>query len=61
MTFTFSPSGSRWSQFRTNIVEWRRRSRTRQELETLSDATLRDIGISRCDVARESQKPFWMA
>jgi uncharacterized protein YjiS (DUF1127 family) len=42
-------------------MEWRRRSRTRHELETLSDATLRDIGISRCDAARESQKPFWMA
>jgi len=31
------------------------------ELEGLSDATLRDIGITRCDVHREAHKPFWMA
>jgi hypothetical protein len=31
-----------------------------RELESLSDATLRDIGITRCDCHREMNKPFWM-
>jgi len=49
-----------WDQVRRRIAEWQRRSRSRQELERLSDATLRDIGITRCDVHREAHKPFWM-
>ncbi len=52
---------SGWSHVRHSIGEWRRRLRSRQELEGLSDATLRDIGISRCDAQRETNKPFWMA
>jgi len=52
---------SRWDQVMSRIAEWQRRSRSRHELEGLSDATLRDIGLTRCDVHRESHKPFWMA
>ncbi|MFZ1923353.1 MAG: DUF1127 domain-containing protein, partial [Xanthobacteraceae bacterium] len=37
------------------------RSRSRQELQGLPDATLRDIGITRCDAEREAHKPFWMS
>jgi uncharacterized protein YjiS (DUF1127 family) len=51
---------SRWSRFGQSIGEWRRRARSRHELMTLSDAGLRDIGISRCDLEREARKPFWM-
>jgi uncharacterized protein YjiS (DUF1127 family) len=51
----------RWDQVSRRVGEWYRRSRSRQELEGLSDATLRDIGITRCDVHREIHKPFWMA
>jgi uncharacterized protein YjiS (DUF1127 family) len=43
------------------IAQWQRRFRSRRELESLSDATLRDIGITRCDCHREMNKPFWMA
>jgi uncharacterized protein YjiS (DUF1127 family) len=50
-----------WEKIMRRIGEWRRRSRSRQELEGLSDATLRDIGITRCDAHREAHKPFWMA
>ena len=50
-----------WNKIRQRIAEWQHRSRSRQELESLSDATLRDIGITRCDVHRETHKPFWMA
>ncbi|HTP92027.1 MAG TPA: DUF1127 domain-containing protein [Xanthobacteraceae bacterium] len=54
-------TGSRWNQLTHEFVEWRRRIRSREELYGLSDASLRDIGITRCDVAREASKPFWMA
>ncbi len=50
-----------WDQVVRRIAEWQRRSRSRHELEGLSDATLRDIGITRCDAHRELRKPFWMA
>jgi uncharacterized protein YjiS (DUF1127 family) len=50
-----------WDQVKRRIAEWQRRSLSRNELEGLSDATLRDIGISRCDAHREIRKPFWMA
>jgi uncharacterized protein YjiS (DUF1127 family) len=52
---------SNWDQFKGRIAEWQRRSRSRHELESLSDATLRDIGITRCDAHSEIHKPFWMA
>ena len=52
---------SRWDQIILSLGEWQRRTRSRQELEGLSDATLRDIGITRCEAHRESHKPFWMA
>jgi uncharacterized protein YjiS (DUF1127 family) len=52
---------SRWDQLKFRISEWQRRTRSRRELEGLSDATLRDFGITRCDAHREMNKPFWMA
>lgn len=52
---------SSWERMVRRIGEWQRRSRSRHELEGLSDATLRDIGVTRCDVHREIHKPFWMA
>ena len=42
-----------WDQVIRRIGEWQRRSRSRHELQGLSDATLRDIGITRCDAHRE--------
>jgi len=51
----------RWDQLKFRIAEWQRRARSRRELDGLSDATLRDIGITRCDAHREMNKPFWMA
>ena len=41
------------------IVEWARRSEERRELAGLCDRALRDIGVTRVEVARETQKPFW--
>ena len=53
--------GSRWNHLLRHLAEWRRRSYTRYELQNLSDQTLRDIGLTRCEVHREATKPFWMA
>jgi uncharacterized protein YjiS (DUF1127 family) len=52
---------STWDQFKHAFTEWRRRVRSRDELMGLSDRSLRDIGLSRCDAAAEARKPFWMA
>jgi uncharacterized protein YjiS (DUF1127 family) len=52
---------SRWDHLKLRVAEWQRRARSRRELDGLSDATLRDIGITRCDAHREMNKPFWMA
>lgn len=35
------------------------RSRQRRALAELSDARLRDLGLTRHDVRREVAKPFW--
>ncbi len=50
-----------WCHLKRNIVEWRRRLRSRSELRSLGDSTLRDIGLSRADAEGEASKPFWMA
>jgi len=52
---------TRWNQVKQSINEWRHRSQSRSELNNLSDRTLRDIGLSRCDASFEASKPFWMA
>jgi uncharacterized protein YjiS (DUF1127 family) len=41
------------------IAQWIERSRQRQALASLEERMLRDIGITRVDVARECEKPFW--
>ncbi len=41
------------------LLLWQERSRQRHALAQLSDRMLRDIGISRADVAAECAKPFW--
>ena len=39
--------------------EWRRCARSRAELVRLDDRALRDIGLTRAEVLREIDKPFW--
>jgi uncharacterized protein YjiS (DUF1127 family) len=41
------------------LREWRRRSRDRNQLASFDDRMLRDIGMTRADVWREINKPFW--
>jgi uncharacterized protein YjiS (DUF1127 family) len=51
---------SPWNAVRGLVVEWRRRVRSRYELQNLGEADLRDIGLSRGESDFESSKPFWM-
>ena len=43
------------------LATWQQRSAERQQLAQLSDRSLRDLGLSRADTAREATKPFWQA
>jgi uncharacterized protein YjiS (DUF1127 family) len=41
------------------VARWIERVRQRQALAQLDDQMLRDIGITRVEAARETEKPFW--
>lgn len=45
------------------LIDWllaaMERSRQRRALASLNEDQLRDIGLSRSDVAGETEKPFW--
>jgi len=53
-------SGARLGQLKNRIFEWRRRVHSRGELMSLSDAELRDIGLSRSEAEVEASKVFWL-
>ena len=41
------------------MMDWQERARARRDLSMIDDRLLRDIGLTRFDVARETAKPFW--
>lgn len=41
------------------IVRWHALYRQRQQLASLSDGMLKDIGLSRADIEPEVSRPFW--
>jgi uncharacterized protein YjiS (DUF1127 family) len=43
------------------LCVWSDRVRQRRQLLSLSDQMLSDIGVSRADVFKECEKPFWRA
>ncbi|WP_433887356.1 DUF1127 domain-containing protein [Pseudomonas vranovensis] len=45
--------------FSQQLLRWRQLHRQRRELARLSDAALDDIGLSRADILREVERPFW--
>jgi uncharacterized protein YjiS (DUF1127 family) len=54
------PDGPVWMRsVGRRIALWIERTRQRQALAGLDDHMLRDIGITRVEVARECGKPFW--
>jgi uncharacterized protein YjiS (DUF1127 family) len=57
---SFSPLGLVAGIFNCLMV-WQDRASQRYALAALDDHHLRDIGLTRSDVAREIAKPFWRA
>ena len=49
------------SAARAQLKRWRQVSKDRAELARMSDDRLRDIGLSRADVLKETSRPFWDA
>ncbi len=43
------------------IASWHERLRERGALRAMDDRMLKDVGLSRADIARETQKTFWQA
>jgi len=43
----------------TALLAWQERARARSMLLQMDERQLKDIGLSRADVAREAGKPFW--
>ena len=41
------------------VCVWSERTRQRRQLRSLPDHMLKDIGVSRADIFRECDKPFW--
>jgi uncharacterized protein YjiS (DUF1127 family) len=41
------------------LLAWIERTRQRRQLGELDDHMLRDLGLSRSDIARETAKAFW--
>lgn len=41
------------------VLLWQERAAQRAHLASLDDHALRDIGLSRADVERETSLPFW--
>ena len=41
------------------LIRWSERYRERNRLRNLDDRQLRDIGVSRRQIEREADKPFW--
>jgi uncharacterized protein YjiS (DUF1127 family) len=50
-----------WHRANETLHIWHERAVTRHELAELDDYILRDIGMTRGDVMREADKPFWQA
>lgn len=42
-----------------HLLRWQERAEQRRTLQQLDDHMLRDLGLSRADVAGEADKPFW--
>jgi|JI10StandDraft_1071094.scaffolds.fasta_scaffold285426_3 uncharacterized protein YjiS (DUF1127 family) len=41
------------------VLTWQQRARERRHLASMDEHGLKDIGLTRVDVLREADKPFW--
>jgi uncharacterized protein YjiS (DUF1127 family) len=53
-------AGGGWIQrLADRLLIWLQRARQRRQLGALNDSMLQDIGLSRADVERETNRRFW--
>lgn len=48
-----------WRRAWHQVRRWWQLAEQRRQLAALSDAALKDIGLSRADAWQESERPFW--
>jgi len=48
-----------WRRLLALLAHWHRLAAQRRRLASLSEATLKDIGLTRVDVEQEFNRPFW--
>jgi uncharacterized protein YjiS (DUF1127 family) len=60
-TMTNHHVGGVLAQLGETLHTWRQRYRTRQELAQWTERDLHDVGLSKGDIAFETEKPFWRA
>ena len=53
------PARAALERLKAQLAEWSLRRRARTALLTLSDAELKDIGISRAQARFEHSRPLW--
>ena len=41
------------------VKRWNQLAAQRRYLASMPDATLKDLGLSRCDIEQEVERPFW--
>ncbi|MEZ2877338.1 DUF1127 domain-containing protein [Pseudomonas lundensis] len=58
-TRTQAMKGNKVSAVWSRLVRWHQLARERACLRRISDATLKDLGLSRADVEIESHRHFW--
>ena len=59
LTGILAHRSSPWGQLNLLLDEWWQRSRSRNGLESLDDAMLRDVGLSHREAGFDASKPFW--
>lgn len=50
-----------FTQIAETLHVWRQRYRMREELTRWTERDLHDVGLSKSDILREVEKPFWRA
>lgn len=41
------------------VLTWQQRARERRQLASMDEYGLKDIGLTKVDIMREADKPFW--